>query len=190
MRIARDGGCRQVKIKAVIPKSLGGLVGVPSGSFENGLPGPSKQHPPSSGNANFVSHLEKRDMADGASHADTWRSGLIHGPRAPFRPARVTVRSVRSVPTWRWMRRRICSATRSSPSQQRPCGRGGPGGHRAGPVPQVGDVRQRAQPPGSMQPEAQAVGGRACLKSAKRSRAAAHGRLPGRRAPRATTLFS
>ena len=36
-------------------------------------------------NANFVSHLlEKRDVADGTSHADTWRSGLIHGPRAPF----------------------------------------------------------------------------------------------------------
>ena len=35
-------------------------------------------------NANFVSHLEKRDEADGTSHADTWRKGLIHGPRAPF----------------------------------------------------------------------------------------------------------
>ena len=35
-------------------------------------------------NANFVSHLEKRDKVDGTSHADTWRSGLIHGPRAPF----------------------------------------------------------------------------------------------------------
>ena len=35
-------------------------------------------------NANFVSHLEKRDVADGTSHADTWRKGLIHGPRAPF----------------------------------------------------------------------------------------------------------
>ena len=35
-------------------------------------------------NANFVSHLEKRDLVDGTSHADTWRSGLIHGPRAPF----------------------------------------------------------------------------------------------------------
>ena len=35
-------------------------------------------------NANFVSHLEKRDAADGTSHADTWRKGLIHGPRAPF----------------------------------------------------------------------------------------------------------
>ena len=35
-------------------------------------------------NANFVSHLVKRDVADGTSHADTWRSGLIHGPRAPF----------------------------------------------------------------------------------------------------------
>ena len=34
--------------------------------------------------ANFVSHLEKRDEADGTSHADTWRKGLIHGPRAPF----------------------------------------------------------------------------------------------------------
>ena len=35
-------------------------------------------------NANFVKHLEKRDEADGTSHADTWRKGLIHGPRAPF----------------------------------------------------------------------------------------------------------
>ena len=35
-------------------------------------------------NANFVSHLEKRDKVDGTSHADTWRSGLIHGPRATF----------------------------------------------------------------------------------------------------------
>ena len=35
-------------------------------------------------NANFVSHLKKRDLVDGTSHADTWRSGLIHGPRAPF----------------------------------------------------------------------------------------------------------
>ena len=35
-------------------------------------------------NANFVSHLVKRDVADGTSHADTWRKGLIHGPRAPF----------------------------------------------------------------------------------------------------------
>eukprot|EP00966_Prymnesium_polylepis_P078538 1820285-Prymnesium_polylepis.1 len=35
-------------------------------------------------NANFVSHLEKRDLVDGTSHADKWRSGLIHGPRAPF----------------------------------------------------------------------------------------------------------
>ena len=35
-------------------------------------------------NANFVSHLEKRDLVDGTSHADTWRKGLIHGPRAPF----------------------------------------------------------------------------------------------------------
>jgi len=35
-------------------------------------------------NANFVSHLEKRDKVDGTSHADTWRKGLIHGPRAPF----------------------------------------------------------------------------------------------------------
>ena len=35
-------------------------------------------------NANFVSHLEKRDLVDGTSHADTWRSGLIHGPRATF----------------------------------------------------------------------------------------------------------
>ena len=35
-------------------------------------------------NANFVKHLEKRDKADGTSHADTWRKGLIHGPQAPF----------------------------------------------------------------------------------------------------------
>ena len=35
-------------------------------------------------NANFVSHLQKRDKADGTSHADTWRKGLIHGPQAPF----------------------------------------------------------------------------------------------------------
>ena len=35
-------------------------------------------------NANFVKHLEKRDVADGTSHADIWRKGLIHGPRAPF----------------------------------------------------------------------------------------------------------
>ena len=35
-------------------------------------------------NANFVSHLVKRDVVDGTSHADTWRSGLIHGPRAHF----------------------------------------------------------------------------------------------------------
>lgn len=38
-------------------------------------------------NANFVKHLEKRDEVDGTSHvarADTWRKGLIHGPRAPF----------------------------------------------------------------------------------------------------------
>jgi hypothetical protein len=35
-------------------------------------------------NANFVKHLEKRDEADGTSHADTWRKGLIHGPQAPF----------------------------------------------------------------------------------------------------------
>ena len=35
-------------------------------------------------NANLVSHLEKRDKADGTSHADTWRKGFIHGPRAPF----------------------------------------------------------------------------------------------------------
>jgi hypothetical protein len=34
--------------------------------------------------ANFVSHLEKRDEVDGTSHADVWRKGLIHGPRAPF----------------------------------------------------------------------------------------------------------
>jgi hypothetical protein len=27
-------------------------------------------------NANFVKHLEKRDKADGTSHADTWRRGL------------------------------------------------------------------------------------------------------------------
>ena len=35
-------------------------------------------------NANFVKHLEKRDKADGTSHADTWRKGLIHGPQAHF----------------------------------------------------------------------------------------------------------
>ena len=35
-------------------------------------------------NANFVKHLEKRDEADGTSHADTWRKGLIHGPQAPM----------------------------------------------------------------------------------------------------------
>ena len=35
-------------------------------------------------NANFVSHLEKCDKVEGTSHADTWRKGLIHGPRAPF----------------------------------------------------------------------------------------------------------
>jgi hypothetical protein len=32
----------------------------------------------------FVSHLEKRDKVDGTSHVDMWRSGLIHGPCAPF----------------------------------------------------------------------------------------------------------
>ena len=35
-------------------------------------------------NANFVKHLEKRDQADGTCHADTWRMGVIHGPRAVF----------------------------------------------------------------------------------------------------------
>ena len=42
-------------------------------------------------NANFVSHLEKRDKADRTSHADTWRKGLIHGPR----PTRSIHRRVR-----------------------------------------------------------------------------------------------
>ena len=72
-------------------------------------------------NANFVCHLQKRDKVDGTSHADTWRKAgrgsstgrALRSPsRTTARPARVTVRSVRSVPTWRWRRRRIHSATR------------------------------------------------------------------------------
>ena len=65
-------------------------------------------------NANFVSHLEKRDVADGTSHADTWRSGLIHGPRAPFtvpyngeaRASDSEVREEVRADTWRWRRQR------------------------------------------------------------------------------------
>ena len=71
-------------------------------------------------NSIFVSHLEKRDQVDGAVRRTQTRGGRGSSTgrarpspsRTTARPARVTARSVRNVPTWRWMRRRIRSATR------------------------------------------------------------------------------
>ena len=111
-------------------------------------------------NANFVSHLEKRDLADGTSHADTWRKGLIHGPRAPFvvpydgearasdtdsevreesadmeveaasDPQRDTVIALAAARTAATAVANVLAAARARAGR---CGRGGPGtgGHRA-----------------------------------------------------------
>ena len=68
-------------------------------------------------NANFVSHLERSATRRTARHTRTRGGRASSTGRAPPSSSRTTarparVRSVRSVPTWRWMRRRIRSATR------------------------------------------------------------------------------
>ena len=143
-----------------------------------------------------MSHLEKRDEADGTSHADTWRKELIHGPRAPFTvpycndpalndgearasdgeshearadmeveappdPQRDTVIALAAARTAATAVANVVAAARAA-AEAVPVVVAAPTDGLCRNA-QVGAVRQRAQPPGSVQ-QAQAAGRRECLK--------------------------